>query len=64
MRYAGLSILSHLNQHGGISKNSFEAAIEKYMNEDQSAIFMQASNEYEYVAYSPFDPERRRAESL
>ena len=61
VRYAGLSIFSHLNQHGGISKNSFESAIEKYMHENQEALFMLAYDEYEYVGYSPFDPERRRA---
>lgn len=61
LRYTGLSIMPHLNQHGGVSKNSFESAIEKYMNNNQAAMFAQASNEYVYVAYSPFDPDRRRA---
>jgi len=60
VRYSGLSILPHVNQHGITSKNSFESAIEKFLNENQIALFQQACNEYEYVSCSPFDPERRR----
>lgn len=61
LRYSALSIMPHVNQHGVTSKNSFEAAIEKYLTENQNSLFKQTYNEFEYVSYSPFDPERRRS---
>jgi Mg2+-importing ATPase len=55
--YSGFSLLAQNHQ----TTNSFEIGIEEYLVVQYPALIEQATNEYEFVAGSPFDPARRRS---